>query len=78
MRPSLIEPRSHLPCTGLRCRERRGGGGLAKARLGMGAGKEVSIMGAMGVWDRLDVVRPRVVVAYCAGVDAKEDVWLIW
>ena len=24
----------------------------------MGAGKEVSIMGAMGVWDRLDVVRP--------------------
>jgi hypothetical protein len=50
----------------------------AKARLGMGAGKEVSIMGAMGVRDRLDVVRPRVVVAYCAGVDAKEDVWLIW
>ena len=41
----------------------------------MGAGKEVRIMGG---WDRLDDIRPRVVVGYCVWVVAKEGVWTTW
>ena len=46
---------------------------MAKTRLGMGAGKEVSIMGGDGT--ALTLFDPEVVVAYCAGVDAKEGMW---
>jgi hypothetical protein len=53
----LIELWSHL-VQGFCAKRGRVGDGLAKTRLGMGAGKEVSIVGGDGTAVR-DAVRPR-------------------